>query len=142
MRMLPDLGRPLALGLPLYTWLQYGSSALAAVALGWFTVSALRRLPRRPAPDCVPVLGRVDRWGAAVLAGACVGAGVGLRVARFFTYHDRVRSPLDIIPTVCFGTGGGLAVALLLYGVLVRLRHRHRDSSSHPEETRTPVPTA
>ncbi|WP_330329850.1 hypothetical protein [Streptomyces sp. NBC_00536] len=105
-------------------------------------MSALRRLPRRPAPDCVPVLGRVDRWGAAVLAGACVGAGVGLRVARFFTYHDRVRSPLDIIPTVCFGTGGGLAVALLLYGVLVRLRHRHRDSSSHPEETRTPVPTA
>ncbi|MET9699705.1 DUF4184 family protein [Streptomyces sp. NPDC006529] len=162
MRALPALGRPLAWGLPLYTWLQYGSSAVAAVALGWFTVSALRRLPHSPAPDSVPVPGRVDRWGAVLLAVVCGGAGVGMRVARFFTYHDRIRSPLDIIPTVCFGAGGGLAVALLLYGVLVRLRHRgDRDRTGEGDrdgggdggggdrgvgpdcsDTRTPVPTS
>ncbi|MFI5981048.1 DUF4184 family protein [Streptomyces sp. NPDC051555] len=168
MRMLPDLGRPLAFGLPLYTWLQYGSSALAAVTLTWFVVSALRRLPRSAVPECVPVLGRVDRWAAVALAVVCVGVVVWLRVARFFTYFDRIRSPLDIIPTVCFGAGGGLAVALLLYGVLVRLRHRggrnrerDRDRDGGPDldgpdldgpdldgrgardtgETRTPVPS-
>lgn len=135
-----DLGRPLAFGLPLYSYLQYGSSAVAACALVWFTATALRRLPHSPPPPSVPVLGRAEAWGALALLLLCVAAGVTLRVIRFYTFFDRIRTPLDIIPTVCFGAGGGLIVALLLYGVLVRLRHRPGRVRSD-EETRTPVPT-
>ncbi|MEW2138315.1 DUF4184 family protein [Streptomyces sp. NPDC005409] len=138
---LPDLGEPLAFGLPLYSYLQYGTSAVAACALLWFTGTALRRLPDSPAPASVPVLGRGELWGSLALVVVCVAAGVTMRVVRFFTFFDRIRTPLDIIPTVCFGAGGGLAVALLLYGVLVRLRHRG-DRARTDEETRTPVPTA
>ncbi|THA46684.1 DUF4184 family protein [Streptomyces sp. A1136] len=167
---LPALGKPLAFGLPLYSFLQYGSSALAACALLWFTVTGLRRLPVSPVPPSVPPAGRVEVWCAVALAVVCVGAGVTLRVMRYFTFFDRVRTPLDIIPTVCFGAGGGLIVALLLYGALVRLRHRgdghsgdrydgdrhdgdrhgddghdgdgHGDRYRGDEETRTPVPMA
>lgn len=138
---LPALGEPLAFGLPLYSYLQYGSSALAACALVWFTATALRRLPPTPVPASVPVLARAEVLGAAALLVVCVAAGVTLRVIRFFTFFDRIRTPLDIIPTVCFGAGGGLAVALLLYGALVRLRHRG-DRARTDEDTRTPVPTA
>lgn len=142
---LPVLEEPLAFGLPLYSYLQYGSSAVAACALLWFTATALRRLPASAAPAAVPVLGRAEVWGALVLFVVCVTAGVTLRVIRFYTFFDRIRTPLDIIPTICFGAGGGLAVALLLYGVLVRLRHRRgrdRDRWRTDEDTRTPVPTA
>ncbi|MFE9932067.1 DUF4184 family protein [Streptomyces sp. NPDC005533] len=138
---LPELEEPFAFGLPLYSYLQYGTSAVAACALLWFTVTALRRLPASPAPASVPVLGRAEVWGALALVVGCVAAGVTLRVIRFFTFFDRIRTPLDIIPTVCFGAGGGLAVALLLYGVLVRLRHRDDRGARTDEETRTPVPT-
>lgn len=144
---LPELGEPLAFGLPLYSYLQYGTSALAACALLWFTGSVLRRLPASPAPASVPVLGRAELRCAVALLVVCVAAGVTMRVLRFFTFFDRIRTPLDIIPTVCFGAGGGLAVALLLYGILVRLLHRsgrrgHSGHSGADEETRTPVPTA
>ncbi|MEV0409375.1 DUF4184 family protein [Streptomyces sp. NPDC050448] len=138
---LPALEEPLAFGLPLYSYLQYGSSAVAACALVWFTVTALRRLPDGAAPASVPVLGRAEILGAVALVAVCVAAGVTMRVLRYFTFFDRIRTPLDIIPTVCFGAGGGLTVALLLYGVLVRLVHRRRRSRTD-EETRTPVPTA
>lgn len=145
--VLPELGEPLAFGLPLYSYLQYGTSALAACVLLWFTVTALRRLPASPPPASVPVLGRGEVRGALALIVVCVAAGVTMRVIRFFTFFDRIRTPLDIIPTVCFGAGGGLAVGLLLYGVLVRLRHprdrdRDRDADRTDEDTRTPVPTA
>ncbi|WP_326591542.1 DUF4184 family protein [Streptomyces sp. NBC_01294] len=140
---LPELGEPLAFGLPLYSYLQYGSSAVAACALLWFTATALRRLPDSAAPASVPVLGRAEVWGAIALVAVCVAAGVTMRVIRFYTFFDRIRTPFDIIPTVCFGAGAGLAVALLLYGVLVRLLHRRdRDRDRTDEETRTPVPTA
>ncbi|MGW6707628.1 DUF4184 family protein [Streptomyces sp. NPDC054956] len=154
-RTMPELGEPLAFGLPLYSYLQYGTSALAACGLLWFTVTALRRLPDSPAPASVPVLRRAEVWGALALVLVCVGAGITMRVLRFFTFFDRIRTPLDIIPTICFGAGGGLAVALLLYGILVRLIHRRDRSpaasdadtgpgpgSDSDEETRTPVPAA
>ncbi|MGW1775760.1 DUF4184 family protein [Streptomyces sp. NPDC002104] len=155
-RTLPELGEPLALGLPLYSYLQYGTSALAACFLVWFTVTALRRLPDAPAPASVPVLGRAGVGGALALVLVCVAVGVTVRVLRFFTFFDTIRTPLDIIPTICFGAGGGLVVGLLLYGVLVRLRQwrlRARPStdagagadpaaSGENEGTKTPVPTA
>ncbi|MGW6688895.1 DUF4184 family protein [Streptomyces sp. NPDC054961] len=147
MRALPWLGDPLAFGLPLYSCLQYGSSAVAACALLWFTATALRRLPPSPAPASVPVLRRAEVWGAALLVAVCVAVCVTARVLRFYTFFDRIRTPLDIIPTICFGAGGGLCVALLLYGVLVRLLHRGGRAdggrrAAADEETRTPVPTA
>ncbi|MFC9296171.1 DUF4184 family protein [Streptomyces sp. NPDC057011] len=143
----PELGEPLAFGLPPYLYLQYGTSVLAACVLLWFTVTGLRRLPAAPAPASVPALGRAEVWGALALIGVCVAVGITLRVLRFFTFFDRIRTPLDIIPTVCFGAGGGLCVGLLLYGVLFRLRHRgdrtrHGDRDRTDEDTRTPVPTA
>ncbi|MCX5587393.1 DUF4184 family protein [Streptomyces erythrochromogenes] len=143
---LPWLGEPIAFGFPPYTFLQYGSSAIAACALLWFTATALRRLPAGAPPASVPVLGRAERWGALALIAAGVAAGVVFRVIRFYTFFDRIRTPLDIIPTVCFGAGGGLCVSLLVYGVYVRLRRRrdrdrHRDDRAD-EGTRTPVPTA
>ncbi len=147
-RTLPELGEPLAFGLPLYSYLQYGTSALAACVLVWFTATALRRLPQSPAPVSVPVLGRAEVWGVLALLLGCVAVGVTLHVLRFFAFYDRIRTPLDIIPTVCFGAGGGLAVGLLLYGALVRLRHRRvrdrsdADPNASDEDTRTPVPTA
>ncbi|MET9608949.1 DUF4184 family protein [Streptomyces sp. NPDC006512] len=136
---LPELGEPLAFGLPLYSYLQYGSSAAAACALLWFTVTGLRRLPDGPAPASVPVLGRAEVLGALALVALCVAAGVTMRVVRFYTFFDRIRSPLDIIPTVCFGAGGGLAVGLLLYGALVRLRHRHDRPRNTDDEARARV---
>ncbi|MEU7554760.1 DUF4184 family protein [Streptomyces sp. NPDC044571] len=146
---LPWLGEPIAFGFPPYTFLQYGSSAVAAGVLLWFTVTALRRLPASPLPASVPVLGRGEMLCGAALVVVCGAAGVTMRVLRFFTFFDRIRTPLDIIPTVCFGAGGGLAVGLLLYGVLVRLRHRplqdrdrDDDGDRSRDETRTPVPTA
>jgi hypothetical protein len=140
---LPELGEPLAFGLPLYSYLQYGTSAVAACALLWFVVTGLRRMPDRPVPAAVPVLGRGEVLAGLALVGVCVAAGTALRVLRFYTFYDRIGSPLDIIPTVCFGAGGGLTVGLLLYGTLIRLRHpRTRDRSDSDDETRTPVPAA
>ncbi|MCX5196644.1 DUF4184 family protein [Streptomyces sp. NBC_00249] len=142
----PELGRTAAFGLPLYSLLQYGTSAMAACALVWFAVSALRRLPATPAPPSVPVLRPAQVWGALALLGVCVAVGVTVRVVRFFTFFEEIRTPFDIIPTVCFGAGGGFVVGLLLYGVLVRLLHRpgrdRRDRHHPDQETRTPVPTA
>ncbi|ARE77021.1 DUF4184 family protein [Streptomyces sp. NPDC059558] len=140
---LPRLGEPIAFGFPPYTFLQYGTSALSACLLLWFTTTALRRLPASPVPASVPVLSRAEVLGALALLVVCVAVAVTVRIVRFFTFFDRIRTPLDIIPTICFGAGGGLAVALLIYGVLVRLRHRN-DRTGRPadEETRTPVPTA
>ncbi|MFG2877881.1 DUF4184 family protein [Streptomyces sp. NPDC048337] len=143
----PELGEPLAFGLPPYLYLQYGTSVLAACALLWFAVTSLRRLPSAPAPASVPLLGRAEVRCSLALLVVCVAVGITMRVMRFFTFFDRIRTPLDIIPTVCFGAGGGLCVGLLLYGVLFRLRHRAdrgrgRDRTDEDEDTRTPVPTA
>ncbi|MFE3253783.1 DUF4184 family protein [Streptomyces sp. NPDC059209] len=120
-RMVPALGDEIA-GFPLYTYTQYGSSAVALVVLGWFTVTALRRLPRTPPPASVPVLvGRERALAYALLAG-CVLLGMAHRFTRWYAYHGQVSTPLDVIPTLCFGAGAGLAVGLVLYGAGMRLR--------------------
>lgn len=120
-RVVPALGEVIA-GFPLYTYTQYGSSAVALVAICWFAVTAVRRLPRTPAPDSVPVLVRRERALAhAVLAG-CALLGMAHRVTRWYAYHGQVDTPLDVIPTLCFGAGAGLAVGLVVYGAGMRLR--------------------
>ncbi|MFI6692352.1 DUF4184 family protein [Streptomyces sp. NPDC050433] len=120
-RVVPALGKAVA-GLPLYTYTQYGSSALALVALGWFTLSAVRRLPRTVAPVRVPVLPRRERAVAHALLVGCVLLGMAHRFTRWYAYHGQVATPLDVIPTLCFGAGAGLALGLVVYGVGMRLR--------------------
>lgn len=120
-RMVPALRDEVA-GFPMYTYTQYGSSAVALVLLGWFTLTALRRLPRTPAPASVPVLARRERAMAHALLAGCVLLGMAHRFTRWYAYHGQVSTPLDVIPTLCFGAGSGLALGLVLYGAGMRLR--------------------
>ncbi|MGW1881889.1 DUF4184 family protein [Streptomyces sp. NPDC001970] len=138
-RMLPVLGEVVA-GFPLYTYTQYGSSALGLVGMVWFTASALRRLPvttPRP-PASVPVLGRGERRAAMAVLAVCMLAGITHRCVRWYQYWGRIETPLDIIPTACFGAGAGLAVGLVLYGTTTRVRTRRRTTPA-PEADRAGV---
>ncbi|MEV7111974.1 DUF4184 family protein [Streptomyces anulatus] len=142
--LVPVLSRSVG-GFPVFQFVQYGSSALALVVVCWFAVTGLRLTPAGPAPEEVPVLGRRERWGALGLLGLCVLLGVVHRCARWYAHFGRVESPLDIIPTACFGAGAGLAAGLLLYGVWMRLPRGRRGApgpggaASVPEASRTGV---
>ncbi|MFI2353169.1 DUF4184 family protein [Streptomyces anulatus] len=142
--LVPVLSRSVG-GFPVFQFVQYGSSALALVVIGWFAVTGLRLTPAAPAPEEVPVLGRHERWGALGLLGLCVLLGAAHRCARWYTHFGRVESPLDIIPTACFGAGAGLAAGLLLFGVWMRLPRGRRGTpgpggtASVPEASRTGV---
>ncbi|WP_328401892.1 DUF4184 family protein [Streptomyces sp. NBC_00390] len=129
MRVAPVLGEVVG-GFPLYTYTQYGSSALALIVLVWFTASALRRLPATVPPLSVPVLGPGERRAAGVLLAVCVLAGTVHRCVRWYVYRGGIDTPLDIIPTACFGAGAGLAVGIVLYGAAVRLRERDTAGAS------------
>ncbi|MEU6013329.1 DUF4184 family protein [Streptomyces sp. NPDC047515] len=120
-RRIPVLGQNVG-GFPAFQLVQYGSSAAALAVLAWFTVSGLRRVGARPRPPSVPVLDRGERWAAGALLSVCVLLGVVHRCARWYAYFKHIDTPLDIIPTACFGAGAGLAVGLVLYGVWMRLR--------------------
>ncbi|MFJ3583814.1 DUF4184 family protein [Streptomyces sp. NPDC090127] len=121
-RAVPFLDEIVA-GFPVYLYVQYGGSALALVLLGWFSARALRAAPGGTTPPAgVPVLSRRGRWLAGGLIGGCVLAGIVHRCLRWYAYWGRIDTPLDIIPTACFGAGAGLAVGLLLYGAGMRLR--------------------
>ncbi|WP_327246974.1 DUF4184 family protein [Streptomyces sp. NBC_01320] len=114
-------------GFPVFQLVQYGSSAVALTVLGWFTVSGLRRTGTRPAPRSVPVLDHRDRWYAGALLSLCVLLGIVHRCARWYAYFGHIDTPLDIIPTACFGAGAGLAVGLVLYAAWIRLRERKQN---------------
>ncbi|CAL9387826.1 DUF4184 family protein [Streptomyces sp. enrichment culture] len=128
-RVLPVLGESLA-GFPVYTYVQYGSSAAALGVLAWFGYGALRRVPAERAEEAGeagavrPELTRRGRWLAGGLLAGCAAAGVAHRCARWYAYWGRIETPLDIIPTACFGAGAGLAVGIVLYGAGMRLRSR------------------
>ncbi|MFJ4852881.1 DUF4184 family protein [Streptomyces sp. NPDC088730] len=122
-RLVPVLGRD-AGGHPVFQLVQYGTSAVALTVLTWFTVTALRLGGGQSAPVSVPVLGRRARWCAAGFIGLCVVLGTVHRCARWYAYFGHIDTPLDIIPTACFGAGAGLAVGLVLYGVWMRLPGR------------------
>ncbi|MER6116528.1 DUF4184 family protein [Streptomyces sp. NPDC001743] len=85
-----------------------------------------------PAPVSVPVLDRRARSWAAASIGLCVLLGIAHRCARWYAYFGHVSTPLDIIPTACFGAGAGLAVGLVLYGVWTRLRNRGAGTPAPP----------
>ncbi|MCP9959387.1 DUF4184 family protein [Streptomyces sudanensis] len=128
-RMLPVLGET-AGGLPVYLYVQYGGSAVALAVLVWFGYGALRRVPAEEAGEAGeagaarPALTRRDRWLAGGLLGGCVAAGVVHRCVRWYAYWGRIETPLDIVPTACFGAGAGLAAGLVVYGAGMRLRAR------------------
>ncbi|BBC37322.1 Membrane protein [Streptomyces graminofaciens] len=119
MRTFPVLGEKIA-GFPMYWYLQYGGSAVAAVVLAVFVTRALRRQPGS-APVGVPVLSSSDRWVAALVIGGCALVAAVQRVARWWAYWGAAAKPYEVIPTVCFGAGAGLVPGLLLYAVGVRV---------------------
>ncbi|MER8221756.1 DUF4184 family protein [Streptomyces sp. NPDC094143] len=118
MRMFPVLGREVA-GSPLYWYLQYGGSAVAAVVIIVFVTRALRRMPGGE-PTGVPVLSAGDRWAAAAVIGGFALVGAVQRALRWWAYWGSAAKPWEIVPTVCFGAGAGLVPGLLLYAVAVR----------------------
>ncbi|WP_416984085.1 DUF4184 family protein [Streptomyces sp. T028] len=121
MRLFPVLGETVA-GSPLYWYLQYGGSAVAAVVIAAFVVHALRRAPAGK-PTGVPALSARYRWTAAAVIGGCGLVGAVQRVSRWWAYWGpRGAKPWELIPTVCFGAGTGLVLGLLLYAVRVRVR--------------------
>ncbi|MCP3820995.1 DUF4184 family protein [Streptomyces sp. A3M-1-3] len=138
MKVFPLLGEIVA-GFPMYLYFQYGGSALALVALGWFMVSGLRRQPYAQAPADVPVLDRRELWWAGGLVALCVLAGIVHRCLRWYAHLGQISTPLDIIPTACFGAGAGLALGLVLFAVGVRLLHRSR--SKPPAPPAPPLPS-
>ncbi|WP_405402741.1 DUF4184 family protein [Streptomyces sp. NBC_01104] len=130
-RLVPVLDRDVS-GYPVFQLVQYGSSALALTVLAWFAVTGLRRTGNRPVPASVPVLDRRARWWAAAVIGLCVLLGTVHRCARWYAYFGHIDTPLDIIPTACFGAGAGLAAGLVLYAVWMRLRGRGTAAPSLP----------
>jgi hypothetical protein len=119
MRVFPVLGREVA-GSPLYWYLQYGGSAVAAVAVAVFLARALRRAPAG-APVGVPLLSVRDRWWAAAVLGGCVLTGAVQRAARWWAFWGAAAKPWELVPTLCFGAGAGLVLGLLLYAAGVRV---------------------
>ncbi|WAZ21031.1 DUF4184 family protein [Streptomyces cinnabarinus] len=120
MRLFPVLGEEIA-GSPLYWYLQYGGSAVAAAVIAVFLTAALRRVPGDVPAVGVPVLSVRDRWLAAVpLLGFPVVFAV-LRAVRWWAYWGSRAKPWELIPTLCFGAGAGLFLGVLGYAVAVRV---------------------
>ncbi|MFE4692279.1 DUF4184 family protein [Streptomyces sp. NPDC056749] len=109
-------------GHPLFQVVQYGSSAVALTVLAWFTYTGLRRVGPVPSPASVPALTRRERGWALTFLALCVLLGTAHRCARWYAHFGHIDTPLDIIPTACFGAGAGLAAGLVLYGAWMRLR--------------------
>ncbi|WP_405766809.1 DUF4184 family protein [Streptomyces sp. NBC_01538] len=134
-RLLPVLERTLA-GSPLYWYLQYGTSALAAVVIACFVYYSLRRtgagLPRG-----VPLLSVRDRWLACAVIGGCATVGAVQRVLHWWAAWGATARPWEVIPTLCFGVGAGLLSGLILYAAGVRAwRPGERSEAAAPEAGR------
>ncbi|GAB2739264.1 DUF4184 family protein [Streptomyces bullii] len=119
MRLFPVLGQEVA-GSPLYWYLQYGGSAVAAVVIAVFVTYALRRAPRAE-PVGVAALSVRDRWWAGALIGGCALVAAVRRASGWWEYWGATARPWELIPTVCFGAGAGLVLGVLAYAVAVRV---------------------
>ncbi|MCT7352827.1 DUF4184 family protein [Streptomyces sp. 15-116A] len=140
MRLFPVLGREIA-GSPLYWYLQYGGSVVAAVVIALFVARALRRADPG-GPVGVPVLSVADRWAAVALLGGCALAGAVQRASRWWAYWGSAAKPWELIPTVCFGAGAGLVLALPVYAVAVRAwRPASPATGSRPADADTERPS-
>ncbi|MEE1942557.1 DUF4184 family protein [Streptomyces sp. TRM 70361] len=131
------------LGVPLYHQLQYGSSAVALVALAVFLRRAwrltARHLPDAPAPAGLPVLAApVRRWAVTLLAGAAV-AGAAHRCARRAAAEPGIAWD-GYLPTALFGAGAGLVPALVAFAVAVHAVQAAR--AGRPDEAGADRPPA
>ncbi|MFJ6081933.1 DUF4184 family protein [Streptomyces sp. NPDC092369] len=115
-RLLPALDRELA-GTPLFQYVQYGSSLVAAIVIAVF----LHRMPTTAGPSGVPALSVRDRWWAAAVIGGCALVAAVQRATRWWAYWGSTARLWELIPTVCFGAGAGLVLGLLVYAVGVRV---------------------
>ncbi|MFI9353326.1 DUF4184 family protein [Streptomyces lydicus] len=151
-RLVPGLGGT-AGGLPVSTYLQYGTSVVASVAMAWFLWSALRRGAgsrgeggvggRRTKIDggggatvasragAVPSLSVRVRLLLTVPVVLCVVLGAVHRTLRAHAVYGAAAGWFDYLPSVLFGAGAGLMAGLLLDAVAVRLvvRRAHRGPS-------------
>ncbi|MFI0217464.1 DUF4184 family protein [Streptomyces lydicus] len=156
-RLVPGLGGT-AGGLPVSTYLQYGTSVVASVAMVWFLWSALRRgaggrgeggVARRgegrteadggggltvgsgAGAGAVPSLSVRVRLLLTVPVVLCAVLGAVHRTLRAHAVYGAAAGWFDYLPSVLFGAGAGLMAGLLLYAVAVRLvvRRAHRESS-------------
>lgn len=139
-RLLPVL-QETAGGFPLYTYVQYGTSAVALAAIGWFLYAVLRRTPRvAAAPDALPEPSRRARLLTGVLLGLCALLGAVHRVLRAREVFGTTATWFDYVPTVLFGAGAGLAIGLPLWAAAARLRHRRRTPHGRPGPEADPEP--
>ena len=138
MRVFPVLGRQLA-GAPLYWYLQYGGSAVAAVVIAVFLVPAVRRLPAG-APEGVPVLSVRERWWAGAVIGGCALVGAVQRASGWWGAFGSAARLRDLVPAFCFGAGAGLMLGVLVYAVGLRVHRPARVSggSGGPGESVVP----
>ncbi|MEU0963963.1 DUF4184 family protein [Streptomyces sp. NPDC005917] len=118
-RLIPAIGRNVA-GMPLYTLLQYGTSAVGAAVLAVFAVRAVRRAPARE-PVGVPLLSVRERWSAGVGMAGCALVAAVQRATRWWAYWGSTAKPWELLPTVLFGAGAGLLLGVLGYAVAVRV---------------------
>ncbi|WP_407286131.1 DUF4184 family protein [Streptomyces sp. BP-8] len=133
-RLIPALNDTVG-GLPVATYVQYGTSALALVAMAWFGWSALRAtggpagaVAAVPDPGAVPHLTVRLRLLLTAPLALCVLVGATHRTLRAHAVYGDAATWPDYIPTVLFGAGAGLTLGLPLYAVAVRLlqRRAHR----------------
>ncbi|MEU6815069.1 DUF4184 family protein [Streptomyces sp. NPDC046860] len=118
-KLIPVLARTAA-GVPLFQWLQYGTSALAAVVIAWFLLRALRSVPAGEASGVPPLSARERRLAVALLCGCALVAAM-LRAARWWVHWGAVARPWELVPTVCFGAGSGLLLGAVAYAAALRL---------------------
>lgn len=132
-RLFPVLDSELR-GSPLYWYLQYGGSALAALVIAGFVYHALRRTGASE-PTGVPRLSVRDRWLACAVIGGCAAVGAVQRVLRWWAHWGATAKPWEVIPTLCFGAGAGLLSGLVLYAAGVRIgRPGERTGIRAPED--------
>ncbi|ARH90714.1 MULTISPECIES: DUF4184 family protein [Streptomyces] len=154
-RLVPGLGGT-AGGLPVSTYLQYGTSVVASVAMVWFLWSALRRgaggrgeggVARRgegrteadgggglavgSGAGAVPSLSVRVRLLLTVPVVLCAVLGAVHRTLRAHAVYGAAAGWFDYLPSALFGAGAGLIAGLLLYAVAVRLvvRRARREPS-------------
>ncbi|WP_306322258.1 MULTISPECIES: DUF4184 family protein [unclassified Streptomyces] len=113
-RLFPVLAEPFA-GSPLYWYVQYAGSAAALVVLVVFAWWSVRGAAAGAGGPGASAGERWLAWGL-ILACACVAGAV--RAERWLSYVDGAGltwHPWEILPSLCFGAGTGLALGLLLY---------------------------
>ncbi|MEU8784939.1 DUF4184 family protein [Streptomyces sp. NPDC048637] len=146
-RLVPGLDRVVG-GLPVSTYVQYGTSALALAAMAAFLWPLLRgrggtggpAAAGTAMPAAVPVLTVRLRLLLTAPLALCVAAGAVHRVLRARAVYGPAAAWLDYLPTVLFGAGAGLVLGLPLYAVAVRLLHRRARAAD--ATGRLPAPTA